>query len=195
VCDVISLHHTLRANKLDGAEPGIGAEIAVTFEADAPYEFLSGKWVVATAVAHDGLNGAGRARNEGRGAGLGVARAEEGGEIGVIDAKGYPGFHFLRAGKEISRYFLFFCLVGSIMSPAQFESYIYSTHHPRWVILFFFTINVCIRFLMYLIVIILILKKYLGLNTFFVLIFVVFVADVSHFHIMFKMVLILTECL
>jgi len=48
---------------------------------------------------------------------------------------------------------------------------------------------------MYLIVIILILKKYLGLNTFFVLIFVVFVADVSHFHIMFKMVLILTECL
>lgn len=124
MCDVISAHHTPRANKLDGAEPGIGAEIAVAFEADAPYEFLSGKWVVATAVAHNSLNGTGRARNEGRGAGLGVARAEEGGEIGLIDAKGFPGFHFHRAGKEISRHFLLFCLVESIMSRAQMESYI-----------------------------------------------------------------------
>ena len=33
------------------------------------------------------------------------------------------------------------------------------------------------------------------LNTFLVLIFVVFVADVPHFHRMFKMVLIFTECL
>ena len=34
-----------------------------------------------------------------------------------------------------------------------------------------------------------------GLNTFLVLIFVVFVADGPHFHIMFKMVLIFTKCL
>jgi len=34
-----------------------------------------------------------------------------------------------------------------------------------------------------------------GLNTFLVLIFVMFVADGPHFDIMFKMVLIFTECL
>jgi len=38
-------------------------------------------------------------------------------------------------------------------------------------------------------------KYFLGLNTFLVLIFVVFVADGPHFDIMFKMVIILTECL
>ena len=37
--------------------------------------------------------------------------------------------------------------------------------------------------------------KHNGLNTFLVLIFVVFVADDPHFHRMFKMVLIFTECL
>jgi len=36
---------------------------------------------------------------------------------------------------------------------------------------------------------------YLGLNTFLILIFVVFVADSPHFDKMFKMVLIFTECL
>jgi len=34
-----------------------------------------------------------------------------------------------------------------------------------------------------------------GLNTFLVLIFVVFVANGPHFHRMFKMILIFTECL
>jgi len=101
---------------LDGAEPRIGAEIAVAFAADAPYELLSGEGVVAAAVAHDGLNGAGGTWNEGRGAGMRVARAEEGGGIGVIDVKCFPGFfHFHRAGKEIAGYFLFFSLVGPIM--------------------------------------------------------------------------------
>jgi len=99
---------------LDGAEPGIGAEIAVAFAADTPYEFLSGEGLVAAAVAHDGLNGAGGTGDEGRGAGICVARAEEGGEIGVIDVKCFPGFHFQRAGKEIAGYFLFFCLVGAM---------------------------------------------------------------------------------
>jgi len=38
-------------------------------------------------------------------------------------------------------------------------------------------------------------KLKLGLNTFLVLIFVVFVADGLHFNRMFKIVLIFTECL
>jgi len=38
-------------------------------------------------------------------------------------------------------------------------------------------------------------SMYVGLNTFVVLIFVVFVADYTHFDRIFKMVLIFTECL
>jgi len=38
-------------------------------------------------------------------------------------------------------------------------------------------------------------RKVIGLNTFFVLIFVVFVADGSHFDRMFKMVITFIKCL